>query len=79
MHVVGLGQSQCRPLAGCSVSVRPYGLRLVDSVGFLVVPLTPLDPMILPSHLPQTPQVLSNDWLRVSASVSISFWVKPLE
>ena len=40
-------------LVGGSVSVSPYGPRLVDSVGFLVVSLTILSPTILPPPLPQ--------------------------
>jgi hypothetical protein len=39
-------------LVGGSVSMSLYGPRLVDSVGFLVVSLTPLTPSILPPHLP---------------------------
>lgn len=39
-----LGQSQAGFRVGSSVSVSPYGPNLVDSVGFLVVPLTRLAP-----------------------------------
>lgn len=34
---------------GSSVSVSPYGLQLVESVGFLMLSLTSLGPSILPS------------------------------
>ena len=63
---------------GGSVSVRPYGTRLVNSVGFLVVSLTLLAPTILPLPLSWIPQALPNVWLWVFASVSISCWMKPL-
>jgi hypothetical protein len=39
-------------LVGSSVAMSLYGSRLIDSVGFLVVSLTPLPPSIL-SPLPQ--------------------------
>lgn len=40
-------------LVGGSVSLSPYGPKLVDSVGVLVVFLTSLASLILPPHLPQ--------------------------
>lgn len=40
-------------LVGRSVSVSSYALRLVDSMGFLVVSLTPLAPTILSPPLSQ--------------------------
>ena len=46
-----IGQSYTGSLVGGSASVSPYEPRLVDSVGLLVVSLTPLAPMILPPHL----------------------------
>ena len=48
-----LGQSHIGSLVVGSVSVSPYEPRLVDSVGFLVVSLTPLAPTILPPSLQQ--------------------------
>lgn len=53
MCIEGLGQSHRGFLVGISVSVSPCGLRLIDSVGFLVVSLTILAPIILYPHLPQ--------------------------
>ena len=47
----GLGQSQEGSLVVGSVSVSPCEQRLVVSVCFLVVHLTPLDPTINPSSL----------------------------
>lgn len=41
-----LGESHACSLVGGSVSVSLYELRLVDSVGFLMVSLTPLVPII---------------------------------
>jgi hypothetical protein len=38
-------------LVGNSVSLSPCGLRLIDSVGFLVMLLIPLAPSIRPAHL----------------------------
>ena len=52
-HVEGLGQSHVCSLVGDSVSESTHGLRLVDSVGFLVVPLTLLALTVLPPPLPQ--------------------------
>lgn len=49
----GLGPSYTCSLIGSLVSAGPYRHRLVDSVSFLVVSLNPLDPSILPPHLPQ--------------------------
>jgi hypothetical protein len=46
--------STCSLVCG-SVSVSPHGPRLVDSVGLLVVSLTPLAQAILFSTLPQDP------------------------
>ena len=53
MYAEILCQSHAGSLVGGSVSVSPYGPRLVDSVGFLVVSLTPLAPTILPAWLLQ--------------------------
>lgn len=42
---------------GSSASMRPSGPRLVDYVGFLVAPLIPLAPTVIPLlflHVPQT-------------------------
>ena len=49
----GLGPSHARSLVGSSVSVVPYGTRLVDSLGFLVVSMTLLSPSVLLTILPQ--------------------------
>ena len=51
--VEGLPPSHACSLVGSLVSVGPYGPRLVDPVGFLVMSLTPLDPSILPLPLLQ--------------------------
>jgi hypothetical protein len=57
----GLGLSHAGSLVCGSVSVNPYGPRLVDSIGFLVVSLTPLVPMILlPPLFRGIPQALTN-------------------
>jgi hypothetical protein len=48
-----LGQSQACFVVGGSVSVGLYWPRLVDSVGFLVMLMTPLAPTILFSPLTQ--------------------------
>ena len=74
----GLGQAHAGSLVSGSVSVNRCEPRLVDSVGFLVVSLTPLAPTILLPLLQRILKALPNVWLWVSASVSISFWVKPL-
>lgn len=68
----------CVEVSGCglSASVNSYTSRIVSSVGFLVTPLTPLAPTILPPHLLQDSQVLPNVRLWVSASVSMGCWVK---
>lgn len=52
-YLEGVGQAHAGSLVGCSVPMGPYGTRLVDSVGFLVVSLTALAPIILPSSLLQ--------------------------
>jgi hypothetical protein len=39
IYAEGLGQTHAGSLVGGSVSVSPYRPRLVDSVGFVVVPL----------------------------------------
>lgn len=62
-------------LVGVSVSVSPLGPRLLDSLGLLIVSLTPQTPSIL---FHNTPQALCNVWLWVSASLSISYWMKLL-
>ena len=73
----GLGPSHAYSLVCGSVSVNPYGPRLVDSVGFLVVSLTPHAPTILfsPSSA-GPPQASPNAWLWFP--VFIHCWVKPL-
>jgi hypothetical protein len=76
--VESLGLSHACSLIGGSVSVSSYGPRLVDSVGLLVVPLTPLAPEIFPPLFHMIPQALPNVWLWVSASVSIRSWVDTL-
>jgi hypothetical protein len=48
-----LSQSQACSLVGSWVSVNAYGPRLVDSIGFLVVPSTPLASKTLPPLLLQ--------------------------
>ena len=55
--VQGLGQSHAGSLVGGgSVSVSPYGPKLVDSVDFLMVFLIRLAPKILPpSFLKDSP------------------------
>ena len=47
LHVGGLGLAHTCSLIGGLVSVSPLGPRLVDSVDFFVVFLTPLTPSIL--------------------------------
>jgi hypothetical protein len=74
----GLGPFHACSLISSSVSVSRYGPRLVGSVCFLVVSLTPLAPSILLPLFHRLPQTPHNVWLWVSASVSFSFWVKPL-
>lgn len=49
--VEGLGLSHSCCLVGSSVSMSPHKPRLVDSVDFLVVSLTPLAPSIFPPPL----------------------------
>jgi hypothetical protein len=49
----GIGPFHTSSFVGSSVSMKPYGPRLVDPIGFLVVPLTHLAPSTLPSYLPQ--------------------------
>ena len=75
--VGGIGLFYSCSVASDSVSVSPYGSRLVDFVGLVVVTLTSLAPLILPlfHKIPQAPPTA---WLWVSASVSISCWVEPL-
>ena len=70
--VGGLGLSHVCSLVGDSISVRPYGPRLVDSVGFLIVPLTPLAPSSFLSsrRFPEFCLIFGD------VSVSISCWVK---
>ena len=48
IYAEGLGQAHAGSLLSGSVSVTPYELRLVVSVCFIVVSLTPLAPTILP-------------------------------
>ena len=59
-------------LVGFLVCVSPYGPRLVDSVGFLIVPLTPLAPSSFLSsrRFPEFCLIFGD------VSVSISCWVK---
>lgn len=59
-------------------SVSSYGLILLDSAGFMVVYLPHPVPKICRTPLPQDTQALPNVWLSVSASIFISFWMKPL-
>jgi hypothetical protein len=51
--VGGLSPVYAHSLIAGSVSVTPHGPRLVDSVGLLVVSLTPPPPSILLQTLPQ--------------------------
>jgi hypothetical protein len=44
----GLGLADTCYLVGGSVSVSPHGPRLVDSIGLLVVSMTPSADLILP-------------------------------
>ena len=74
---MGIAQSHAGSLVVSSISVNPYEPRLVGSVGFLVVPLTPLDPKVLPPLVRRIPQAPSNVWLWVSTSVPISIWMNP--
>ena len=54
MYAEGLAPSHSFSLVGSSVSVSFSGPTLVvDSVGFLAVPLASLAPFILPPPLPQ--------------------------
>ena len=53
ISVEGLGLAHACCLGGSSISMNPYGVRLVDTVGFHMVSLTPLASSILPPHLPQ--------------------------
>jgi hypothetical protein len=48
-----LGQANACSLVGSSLSLSPYCPRFTDSVGPLVVSLTPVAPTILPSPSPQ--------------------------
>ena len=75
--VWGLGPVHVCSLVGVSVSVRPYGSRLVDSVGLLVMSLTRPAHSIFLSTLPQGSLSSASVWLWVSASVSINFCMKP--
>lgn len=54
----------CYKCVGCSVSVNSHGPRIVDSVGPLVVSLTPPSSSILPLFL-LTDSVTSARWLAV--------------
>jgi hypothetical protein len=55
-----------------SVFESLHGHKSVDSVGLLVVALTPLAPSFLPPILLQDSPSSAIVWLQVSASVSIS-------
>ena len=77
-YICAEGQSCISSVVGGSVSVSPYGPMLLDSVGLLVVSLTFLAPTILPLNHLHDSHKLSLIELCVSASVSISCWVKPL-
>ena len=48
-----LGAAPVCSLVGGLVSVSPHWPMLADSVGLLVVSLTPLAPLILPTILPK--------------------------
>jgi hypothetical protein len=76
--VSSLGPAHAYSLVGGSVSVNPYGPKLVGPVGLLVVSLTTLAPIFLSPFFHKIPQVLPIVWLWVSTSVSISYWVKSL-
>lgn len=68
----------CSPV-GSSVSMSLYGFRLVDSKRIFCCVLAPsgsFNSFSLPQH--KISQAPLNAQLWVSASVSISFWVKPL-
>lgn len=51
--IEGLGLSHSCSLVDSSVFISPHGPRIVGSIDFLVVSLTPLAPSILPPPLPQ--------------------------
>lgn len=51
-------------------SLSPYDTRIVDSLGFLAMFVTPLPPVILPLSC-KIPQAQSTVWLYVSASVAV--------
>ena len=57
---------------------KTYGPRIVDSISFLMVSLTSLGASICHPPFPKIRQAPPNVWLWVSASLSISCWVKPL-
>lgn len=63
---------------GWWLDLELHEFRLADSVGFLVLSLTSLVPLILPPFFHKILQDPFNIWLWVSVSVSISWWVKPL-
>ena len=74
VYVGGLCAAPACSVVGGSVSVIPHGPRLVDSVVFL----TPQSPSVLPQLFHKSLQAPPDVWLWVSASVSISCWMKPL-
>ena len=63
-------------LVGDSVSVRSQRFRLGDSVGPIVGFPFPFRAPILSHLFPKTPLPPSNAWLWISASVSVSSWVR---
>jgi hypothetical protein len=66
----GLGSYHAYSLIGGLISVSPDGPRLVYSVGFLVVLLTPLASSILPPPLPQDSQSSVDGCLYLLVSAS---------
>ena len=71
------GPASVCSLVGGSDSVSPHEPRLVDSVGLLEVSLTPSACSILSPTLPQYSNAPPDVWLRASASLSTSCWIKP--
>ena len=71
----GLDPSHACSLVGSSISMSHFVPRLVDPVGFLVVSLMPLAPLIFPPYLPQYSSSPPDVWLWISLYV---YWVKPL-
>lgn len=74
----GPSKSHADSLVDSSVSLSRLEPKFIDSGYHLWVPLMPLDPTIFPPTLPQDSQTQPNAGLWVTASVLISYWMKPL-